>query len=117
MFYEGLWHFFAYDMEFSSCFTILVQSVTLPVIIPVLLLIDLSEVNITKLKKRIVLAGLTAAKKLIALRWQPPHSLTISLTFLDVIYLKLSTARINGASEASINNLCSAADSLKELIR
>ena len=74
-------------------------SVTIPVTIPVLLLIDLSEVNITKLKKLIVLAGRTAAKKLIALRWKPPHSLTIrhwALTFLDVIYLELSTARING---------------------
>lgn len=95
-------------------------SVTIPVTIPVLLLIDLSEINITKLKKRTVLAGLTAAKKLVAVRWKPPHSLTIrqwALTFLDVIYLELSTARINGASEATINNWRSAADSLKELIR
>ena len=95
-------------------------SVTIPVTIPVLLLIDLSQVNITKLKKRTVLAGLTAAKKLIALRWKPPHSLTIrhwALTFLDVVFLELSTARINGASEPSINNWRAAADALKELIR
>lgn len=42
---------------------------------------------------------------------------TESLTFLDVIYLELSSARINGTSEASTNNWLVAADSLKELIR
>ena len=95
-------------------------SVTIPVTIPVLLLIDLSEVNIIKLKKRTVLAGLTAAKKLEALRWKLPHYLTIghwALTFLDAICLELSTARINGASEASMDGWRAAADSLKERMR
>lgn len=85
-----------------------------------LLLIDLSVINITKLKKRIVLVGLTAAKKLVSMRWKPPHSLSIRqwvFTFLDVIYLEMSTARVNGASEATINIWRETADSLKELIR
>lgn len=95
-------------------------SVTIPVTIPVLLLIDLSVINVTKLKKRIVLAGLTAAKKLVSMRWKPPHSLSIRqwvFTFLYVIYLEMSTARINGASEATINIWRETADLLKELIR
>lgn len=60
-----------------------------PVTIRVLILDDLSVFNISKLKKRIF-AGLTAAKKMIATRWKPPHSLTTQswvLSLLDVIYM------------------------------
>jgi len=52
--------------------------------------------NINNQHKHTVLAGLTAAKKMIALRWKLPHSLSVKrwiLTFLDVIFLELSPAR------------------------
>jgi hypothetical protein len=79
-----------------------ILSVTIPVTVSVLLLNDFARLNITKLKIRIALAGLTAAKKMVAVRWKPPHSLVIRhwvLTFLDVIYLELSTALIIKANE------------------
>ena len=71
---------------------------TVAATIPVLLLNDTSSLQISKCQKRIVLAGLTAAKKMVAVRWKPLHSLTIKqwlLTFLDIVYTELSTARIN----------------------
>ncbi len=73
----------------------------------------------TKLKKHVLLAGLTAAKQMIVLRWKPPRSLTIKhwlLTTLDVIYLEMSTARINGASEECLNTQRAAPDPLKDLL-
>lgn len=96
-----------------------VLSVTVPVTAPALLLNDLSKLNITKLKMRILLAGLTAAKKMVAVRWKPPNSLTFRhwvLASLDVVYLELSTARINRANDTNGNNWCSAVDSFKDLL-
>merc|ERR1712235_47438 len=67
---------------------------------------DLSSIGFTNLiQKRIFLAGLTAAKKMIAVRWKPPHCLGTShwcLTFLDIIYLEISTARMHGAKQENI---------------
>lgn len=42
------------------------------------LLNDDSVINVTKSQRRLLLLGLTAAKKLLALRWKPPHKLQIS---------------------------------------
>lgn len=78
-------------------------AVAMPVTVSVLLLNDFSMLNINKLKRCIALAGLTAAEKMIVVRWKPPQSLAIRhwvLTFLDVIYLELSTTRINRATES-----------------
>lgn len=88
---------------------------TVPVAIHVLILNNLSNFNISKPKKRVILAGLTAAKKLIATRWKPPHSLTTHswiLSFLDVIYMELSTA----FNENTLNTWRSTADSLKNML-
>lgn len=85
----------------------------------VLVLNDMSVFNISMLKKRVILAGLTAAKKLIATRWKPPHSLSIkawTLSFLDVVYMELSTARINGANESTLNTWRSTVVTLKEMM-
>ena len=93
--------------------------VTVPVNMKTLILNDLSTLTLSKIQKRAVFAGLTAAKKMIATRWKPPHSMSIkswSLSFLDVIYLELSTARINGASEKTIDAWHSIAVSLKEMV-
>ena len=83
----------------------------------ILILNDLSSVEFTNLtQRRIFLAGLTAAKKMIAVRWKPPHSLSMSqwcLTFLDIIYLEISTARIHGAKQENILPWFTFADKLK----
>lgn len=92
---------------------------TVPVSICVLVLNDLSTFNLSKFNKRVVFAGLTAAKKMIATRWKPPHSLAIKawiLSFLDVIYLELSTARVNGANERTLNSWRTIAVSLKDML-
>ena len=73
-----------------------------PVTVPVLILNDLSALNAPRLNKHIILAGLTAAKKLVVTRWKPSQTLGLRqwiLTFLDVVYMELSTARIHGATE------------------
>lgn len=52
-----------------------------------------------------MIAGLTAARKMIATRLKPPRDLSVrtwTLSFLDVIYMELSTARINSASEKKL---------------
>ena len=95
-------------------------SVTVPATIPVLLLTDLSGLGLSRAVRRVVLAGITAAKKLVALRWKPPHSLVIRhwmLSFLDVVYLEMSTARINGAKESTLNDWRAVANSLKDLLQ
>lgn len=56
---------------------------------------------------------------MIATRWKPPHSLTIkswTLSFLDVVDMELSTARINGANESTLNAWRSSADFLKDML-
>ena len=79
--------------------------IRLPCLPPTIILNDLSELGLTLDKKRAFLAGLTAAKKVVATRWKPPHSLSFRawvLTYLDIVYLELSTARVHGAKELAI---------------
>ena len=66
-------------------------------------------------KKRIFLAGITAAKKIIAVRWKPPHKLSIAhwyFTFLDIIYLEISAARMHNAKQDNILPWYKAVDTL-----
>ena len=66
----------------------------------ILLLNDLSTLGLTPLKSCALLARLTAAKKKVAMRWKPPHTLSFRawvLMYLDIVYLELSTARVHGA--------------------
>lgn len=103
----------------ASKLSILIHE-TVPVTLSVLLLNDLSTLNLSKLKMRVIFAGLTAAKKLVATRWKPPNTLTIkcwTLSFLDVVYLELSTARTNGANERTLEVWRSTADSLKDMLQ
>ena len=51
--------------------------VTVPVTVKTLILNDLSTLKLSKIQKRAVFAGLTAAKKMIATRWKPAHSMSI----------------------------------------
>ena len=83
------------------------------------LLNDISQLHLKCTQKRIFLAGLTAAKKIVAMRWKNPHTLTFhhwALTFLDIAYMELSTARLHGASEKNINTWSQVADVLKNII-
>ena len=93
--------------------------ITVPCSPITLLLIDLSQLGLNSLKSRLFLAGLTAAKKLVATRWKPPHTLARRawvLMFLDIVYLELSTARVHGAKESTVEMWSSFAENLKNLI-
>ena len=56
----------------------LITAQNIPVNPQTLILNNLSTINASQCEKRILLAGLTAAKKIIAVRWKPPHTLNIS---------------------------------------
>lgn len=78
---------------------------TIPMSPQLFLLNDDSCCDLNSTEKKIWMAGTTAAKKLLALRWQPSHSLSWRkwiLFSIDVINLELSTARIHGAKEKTL---------------
>lgn len=68
---------------------------TVPVTIRTLILDDLSVLNVSKLKKT-------------------TQSWVLSL--LDVIYMELSAARINGADDSTLSTWHSAAEALKNMV-
>ncbi|CAM4652875.1 unnamed protein product [Leuciscus chuanchicus] len=60
-----------------------------------LLLNDTSSLKLTINNRRLLLAGLTAAKKMIVCRWKPPHTLSMRkwlASYRDIVQLELSTA-------------------------
>ena len=63
----------------------LILSKQIPYSPTVLLLNDSSGLNLPAKLKRLFLAGLTAAKRLIPCRWKPPHSLSLKKWLLDFI--------------------------------
>lgn len=84
-------------------------SVLLGILVPcspgILILNDFSQVKLKVVRRRTLLAGLTAAKKMVATRWKPPHCLSVHAwksMFLDIAYLELSIARVHGAKSAAI---------------
>lgn len=85
----------------------------------IFLLNDLSSLNLTLPQKLAFLAGLTAAKKLVATRWKLPHTLSSRawiLTYLDIAYLELSTAHMHGAKESMAELWSSISEKLKTLL-
>lgn len=96
-----------------------ILNVSVPLSPSVFILNDLSGTPLNKTQKRVFLAGLAAAKKLVATRWKPPHSLNKQywvLTFIDVLYLELSTAHIHGAREDTIRLWAQTLEKLKGLL-
>ena len=82
----------------------------------ILLLNDDSTLNIISHKKRIFLAGLTAAKKMLVMRWKSPHNLNIhrwKTSFYEVLRLEASSARAQGANTESIQIILTAAQKVK----
>ena len=94
----------------------LLTAKNIPVNPQTLILDNLSSINASLGQRRVILAGLTAAKKLIAVRWKPPHTLDIShwyTTLLDIIYLEISTARIHNAKQKNISFWYAVAEEIK----
>ena len=71
-----------------------------------LLLNDTSSLKLTINNKRLLLAGLTAAKRMIACCWKPSHALWLKecLSFYwDFAQLDVSTARLHYAKTSNID--------------
>lgn len=63
-----------------------------------LLLNDDSSYSFSSSQKKLLFSGLTAAKKTLALCWEPPQSLDLShwlYSFLDIANMALSVARMH----------------------
>lgn len=90
--------------QVSHKLTVLFE-VTVPYSPATLLLNDLSQVKLKVARQRILLSGLTAAKKMVAIRWKPPHCLSIqawTLMLLDIAQLETSIARMHKAKSETI---------------
>lgn len=87
---------------------------------PVLLLLnDDSKFELVERQRKLWLAGLTATKRMIVLRWLPPHHLSMThwlRTFLEVIHMEWSSARVNGAKAQTLLMWNNAADRLKNML-
>ena len=68
---------------------------------------DLTGVELAIKHRRWFLAGLTAAKRMVAQRWKVPHSLSIHqwhAATVDIANLEMSVARRHGAKESNVNS-------------
>lgn len=102
----------------SSTLSILLD-IDIPYLPKVLLLNDTSSLNIFPAQTHILLAGLTAAKKMLALRWKPPYTLSRTQwlqTFLSITHMELSVAKMHGASQKTIQNWTTATMAVKNLL-
>ncbi len=96
-FFHMIWDFPGvtnfWNMVKENMFTIL--NVSIPFSPSVVILNDLSDIQLNKMEKQVFLAGLTAAKKIVATKWKPPHSLKGDAKFtLHVTYMHLADAFI-----------------------
>lgn len=94
-------------------------SVEIPQCPKLLLLNDTSSLAISKCHISVLFSGLTAAKKMLALHWKPPHSLSRSQwlnSLLDIVYMELSVARMHNAKHATIISWSSAVDKIKNIL-
>lgn len=94
--------------------------VTIPLSPTLLLLNDDSSLELSPQQMRILWAGLTAAKKMLALRWQPPHTLSWQQwanSFLDIVMMERSVARVHGASMKTLKAWDVAYNLIKERVQ
>ena len=78
-----------------------------PVSPKLLLLNDLTGLDLSIKHRRWLLAGLTAAKRMIAQRWKAPHLLPYHQwlnSTVDIANLEMSVARMHGAKEANVKS-------------
>lgn len=90
--------------------------VNIPLSPTLLLLNDGSDLEVSLQQRHLSPAALTAAKKTLALRWPPPHTLTWQQwanSFLDVAVMKRPVARVHGAGQKTLK----AWDEAQSLVR
>ena len=82
-----------------------ILNINIPYSIKTLLLNDSSDLELSVKQKRVWLAGLTAAKRLIAMRWKNPHPFTKQkwlIDFLDITNMEHCIASTHRAKEDNI---------------
>lgn len=85
-----------------------ILKVHIPFLPHIVLLNDDTTLKLTRYQKILLFNGLTVAKKILAIRWKPPHSLNIQqwyCSFLDALSLEVSIARARNMSSEVINPL------------
>lgn len=95
-------------------------NISLPVDPLLHLLLDDSRLPMTMKARKLWLAGITTAKKLVVQRWLPPHDLSVKHwlhAFLDILYLELSSARVNHANPSTVQNWLKGIRETKRLLR
>lgn len=97
-----------------------ILKIKIPVSPALLLLNDDSSLILSLQHRRILWAGLTAAKKMLALRWQPPHSLAWQQwanSFLEIVLMEWSVARMHGANHKTLQGWEAAHKLVKERVQ
>ncbi len=108
---------FSLWLSISNILSCLIQT-NIPCLPHILLLNDDTSLHLNFYRKRVLFAGLTAAKKMLIKRWKPPHVLNLSLwkvSLHEVLLLEISSARAQMAKTEAIQNLEAAADKVKAL--
>ncbi|KAJ8286853.1 hypothetical protein GJAV_G00044100 [Gymnothorax javanicus] len=83
------------------------------------LLNDESLICMNGRSRKIWLAGLTAAKMIIVQVWVPPHNLSFEHwlnTFLDILFLELFSAKVNGATPRTLQIWNNGISKVKDII-
>lgn len=81
------------------------MGLNIPCLPNIFLLNDDSTLSLNRHRKIILFGGFTAAKKMLIMRWKPPHVLNVQqwyCSFLDILSLELSIARSRNASRELI---------------
>ena len=122
------WYFYAYALGVFLCFIffeicfyhcIYITGQEVSCCPQLLLLNDDSSLELSYQERLILFAGLTAAKKMLALRWQPPHSLSHTQwlqSFLDIVYMEMSVGRMHGVKHQTIAAWASVPVKLKDML-
>lgn len=110
---------YAFRRQLSSTLSDMLE-VTIPWSPTLLLLNDDCCLELSLQQRCILWAGLTAAKKMLALRWQPPHTLSWQQwanSFLEQNMMERSVARVHGASQKTLKAWDVAYNLIKERVQ
>ena len=83
------------------------------------LLNDDSHLSLAEKNRKVWLAGLTAAKKIVVQRWKSPHDISTVhwlRSFLDISYMELSSTRVNNAQPHTLAIWENLISKLKDLL-
>ena len=122
---QSVGHIHAHDVGMSWGLFLLAQHLELSLLfnsnipcLPHILLLNNTFLNLTFHKKRVLFAGLTAAKKMLTKRWKPLHVLNVylwKLSFYEALSLEISSACAQRAKTEAIQNLESVFERVRAL--